>query len=146
MRRGTDFCLVNLLRGAWTEEDTAAVCEGSTEPREPSTTWMEEPTSSAATWEIRVDKIRWDFLDRYGEEGRDFLNRLDQCVRGWERVFPNMFRSWVQVIGRSQDSVVRQVRGTVGKGVVGMLHPPPVLTKSGGSSVRVTTSRVIFLF
>ena len=86
-------------------------------PRTCSIVWV--PLIHAA---LLYDREWTDTLGRNGAEGRDFLNRLEQCVRGWERVFPNMFRRWAQVIGRSQDSGVRQARGTVGRGVVGMLR------------------------
>jgi hypothetical protein len=57
-----------------------------------------------------------------GREGREFLKRMELCIQGWERVFPDMFQRWAEAIGRSTDERVRRARETVGKDVVEMLR------------------------
>ncbi len=68
--------------------------------------------------------VEWtgSLVGRRGRAGGDFLERLDLCVRGWERVFPDLFRHWSQVIGRSTDARVRQARVEVGNAVVEMFR------------------------
>ena len=52
----------------------------------------------------------------------NFLEQLAQCERGWEKVYPHLFRNWAMTIGRSRVDGVRRARGEVGTAVMEMLR------------------------
>jgi hypothetical protein len=94
-----------------------------------STSLEQPPPTCSLVWVPLVHTallydVEWTgrLVGRHGRAGGDFLERLELCVRGWERVFPDLLRRWAQVIGRSTDERVHQARAEVGNAVVEMFR------------------------
>jgi hypothetical protein len=94
-----------------------------------STSLEQPPPTCSLVWVPLVHTallydVEWTgrLVGRRGRADGDFLERLELCVRGWERLFPDLYRRWAQVIGRSTDARVRQARAEVGNAVVEMFR------------------------